>query len=84
MIKIKKGKTYLVTGASGFLGVFLFKRIISYGFKVRALSRDEGKLIDLKQKYPSIEILTGDIYDTFEVKQAMIGVTGIFHLEHRT
>ena len=52
MIKIKKGKLYLVTGGSGFLGFELVKRILSEGGRVRTLSRDEGKLIQLKQKYP--------------------------------
>jgi len=80
MIKIKKDKLYLVTGGSGFLGVPLCKRILDAGGKVRTVSRDEGKLIDLQQQHPEIEILTGDISDPFEVKQAMKGVTGVFHL----
>ena len=75
-----KDKLYLVTGGSGFLGVPLVGRILNSGGRVRALSRDEGKLIDLKQKYPEIEILNGDIADWFEVKQAMKGVNGVFHL----
>lgn len=79
-IKITSGKLYLVTGGSGFLGAPLCSRILSYGGRVRVLSRDEGKLIELKQLYPSIEILTGDISDPFEVRQAMKGVNGVFHL----
>jgi UDP-N-acetylglucosamine 4,6-dehydratase len=79
-ITIKKGKTYLVTGGSGFLGVPLCERILSQGGKVRSIARDEGKLIDLKQQFPEVEILTGDICDKFEVKQAMKGITGVFHL----
>ena len=79
-LKIKKGKIYLVTGGSGFLGVPLCEKILSQGGKVRALARDEGKLIDLKQQFPNIEILTGDISDKFEIKQAMKDVTGVFHL----
>ena len=75
-----RDKLYLVTGGSGFLGVPLVGRILNSGGKVRVLSRDEGKLIDLKQKYPEIEILNGDIADWFEVKQAMKGVNGVFHL----
>ena len=75
-----KDKLYLVTGGSGFLGVPLVGRILISGGRVRVLSRDEGKLIDLKQKYPEIEILNGDIADWFEVKQAMKGVNGVFHL----
>ena len=80
MIKIKKNKLYLVTGGSGFLGVPLCKRILDAGGKVRTIARDEGKLIDLQQQYPEIEILTGDISDPFEIKQAMKGITGVFHL----
>lgn len=75
-----KDKLYLVTGGSGFLGVPLVGRILNSGGRVRVLSRDEGKLVDLKQKYPEIEILNGDIADWFEVKQAMKGVNGVFHL----
>ena len=80
MITIQDGKKYLVTGGSGFLGEELIKRIISKGGQVVTISRDEGKLIKLKQKYPSIEILTGGICDEFDVHQSISGVTGIFHL----
>jgi UDP-N-acetylglucosamine 4,6-dehydratase len=73
-------KLFLVTGGSGFLGKPLVKRLLNDGAKVRVLSRDEGKLIDLKQSFPSIEILTGDVSDPFEVRQAMKGVNGVFHL----
>lgn len=80
MIQIEKNKLYLVTGGSGFLGTPLCERILNKGGRVRVLSRDEGKLVDLKQKYSDIEILTGDVSDAFEVKQAMKGVDGVFHL----
>jgi UDP-N-acetylglucosamine 4,6-dehydratase/UDP-glucose 4-epimerase len=79
-LKIKKDKIYLITGGSGFLGVPLCEKILSLGGKVRAIARDEGKLIELKEQFKEVEILTGDIYDKFEVKQAMKGVTGVFHL----
>lgn len=78
--KIIKNKLYLVTGGSGFLGTPLCQRILSAGGKVRVLARDEGKLIELKQLCPSVEILTGDISDPFEVRQAMKDVDGVFHL----
>lgn len=75
-----KNKLFLVTGGSGFLGVPLVARLLSQGAKIRVLSRDEGKLVDLKQKYPEVEILNGDISDWFEVQQAMKDVSGVFHL----
>ena len=80
MINIEKNKKYLVTGGSGFLGEELIRRIINVGGKVITISRDEGKLIELKQKFPSIDILTGDIADRFDVQQAIRGVDGVFHL----
>lgn len=80
MITLAKGKKYLVTGGTGFLGEPLIKHILSEGGLVRVISRNEGKLITLKEKYPSIEIHTGDISDRFEVQQAMKDVNGVFHL----
>lgn len=75
-----KDNLYLITGGTGFLGVPLVERLLQKEARVRVLSRDEGKLIELKQKYPQVEILTGDVSDWFEVKQAAKGVKGIFHL----
>ena len=77
---IEKNKLYLVTGATGFLGQTLVEKIIALGGRVRAFSRNEGKLITLKQAFPSVEIYTGDISDKFETRQAMVGVDGVFHL----
>ena len=77
---IEKDKTYLVTGGSGFLGGELIERILSQGGKVVTIARNEGKLIKLQQKYPSIKFYTGDISDRFNVQQAMRGVDGVFHL----
>ena len=42
---IEKNKLYLITGATGFLGEHLTERILQRGGKVRAFSRNEGKLI---------------------------------------
>ena len=79
-MKIKPNKTYLVTGGTGFLGEKLVEKIISMGGHVRVMSRNEGKLISLKHKYPSVDIYAGDISDSFEVKQACQGIAGVFHL----
>jgi UDP-N-acetylglucosamine 4,6-dehydratase/UDP-glucose 4-epimerase len=73
-------KLVLVTGGSGFLGVPLVARLLAMGARVRILGRDEGKLIEVKQKFPEVEILTGDIADRFEVRQALQGVNAVFHL----
>ena len=80
MIKVKKDNLYLVTGGSGFLGFDLVQRILSQGGRVVTLSRDEGKLIELKQQYPNIEILTGFYRvesDPKEKKKMKRGETGL-------
>jgi len=79
-IMIKKNRTYLVTGGSGFLGGELIERILSVGGKVVTIARNEGQLIKLKQKYSEVDIIPGDISDRFDVQQAMKGVDGVFHL----
>lgn len=60
----------LVFGATGFLGEKLVERLVNQGDKVLAVARNEGKLISLKEKFPSIEILTGDIADSWTVALA--------------
>jgi len=80
MIQIKKGRTYLVTGCSGFLGQILVERLLSLGAKVRGVARNEGKLIELHQKFPEIDYITGDISDYSICVMAMKDVVGVFHL----
>lgn len=77
---IEKNKKYLITGGSGFLGTPLVEKLVELEANVRVLARDEGKLISLNQQFPSIEIYPGDIADAFEVRQALEGVSGVFHL----
>ena len=70
----------LVTGGSGFLGDELIKRLLNQGGDVVTVSRNEGQLIKLKQKFPSIRIETGDISNKHSVHRVMKGVSGVFHL----
>lgn len=80
MIKIEQGKKYLVTGGSGFLGGELIERILDEGGEVITVARNEGQLIKLKQKFPTVDIQTGDINNKYSVHRVMKGVTGVFHL----
>jgi len=80
MIEIKNNKKYLVTGGTGFLGQELIRRLVDKSSNIVVLSRNEGKLITLKQTFPSIEIFAGDVSDKFAVQQAIKNVDGVFHL----
>ncbi len=67
----------LITGATGFLGQELIKNLTG---DIRVLSRNEGKLIELKQQYPDIEIMTGCISDEMICKRALQGIDKVYHL----
>jgi UDP-N-acetylglucosamine 4,6-dehydratase/5-epimerase len=67
----------LVTGGSGYLGEALIPKLEG---KIRVVARNEGKLVALKQKFPDIEIFTGDIADMWTVKRVMRGVDKVYHL----
>jgi len=58
-----------IFGASGCLGTALVERLKDK--QILAVARNEGNLILLKEKYPNIEIMTGDIADPWIVKKAM-------------
>ena len=80
MITIKQGQKYLVTGGSGFLGGALIERILNQDGQIVTVARNEGNLLKLKQKFPHIEIYTGDISDPIVWEVCMREVTGVFHL----
>ena len=79
---IKKGKKYVVTGGSGFLGKELIKTIIENGGLVRTIARNEGNLVTLKQIFgDNVEIFTGDITNKCSIQQVMNDdIEGVFHL----
>lgn len=68
-------------GASGFLGHALIDRFIALGrTNIIAVARNEGNLVALKEKFPSVQIMVGDIADPWIVKKAMVGADEIFLL----
>ena len=73
--------TILVTGGSGFLGSKLIEKLYAViDTPIRVVARNEGKLIQLKNKFPSIEIVMGDIADSYIAHQAVQGIETIYHL----
>lgn len=81
-------KNILITGGTGFLGRELLERIWNNYVKdsmwdechITVLARNEGKLIELKNEFPWIEIICGDISDPCIVKRACKGKDTLFHL----
>lgn len=71
----------VVFGGSGFLGVNLIDRLIKGRWpNIVAVARNETNLVALKEKFPSIEIIVGDIADRWIVKKAMKDAGDVFIL----
>ena len=69
-------KTALVTGASGAIGYTLTEHLVSRGYTVRALVRHLSTLGSLQ----GVEIVEGKINDAASLRQAVAGVSCVFHL----
>jgi len=86
MQSVWENKPVLITGAGGFIGSHLVDRLVHDGAKVRAFVRynsrnDPGLLRFLSPELSnSVEIIPGDLRDQAAVRNAMSGVTHVFHL----
>ncbi|MFH1657636.1 MAG: NAD-dependent epimerase/dehydratase family protein [bacterium] len=70
----------LVTGATGFLGHHLIKRLIKDNCSVRILKEETASLDFLKDTVSSLEIIIGDIRNEADVEKAIAGCEVVFHL----
>jgi nucleoside-diphosphate-sugar epimerase len=73
--------TVLVTGATGFLGTSLVRRLLSRGARVRVLARSPAKAKSLQDR--GVEVVAGDITDRTAVATAAHGATVVYHLAGR-
>ena len=69
----------LITGATGLLGSYLAKLLISKGEKVRATKRKTSDLSLLGTFAEQMEWVEGDVLDIPSLEEAMAGVTHVYH-----
>lgn len=73
--------TILVTGANGFLGNTIMRKLVERGKPVRAMVRDERKtvtrLADIAGKF---ELVKGDVTDRDGIRLLFEGVSAVIHL----
>lgn len=70
----------LVTGATGYTGRFLVRRLVQGGEQLRCLVRPSSDRRELEQL--GVEVVIGDLEEAEEVRDAFAGVRLIFHLAH--
>jgi len=68
----------LVTGATGFVGSHLTRRLLDEGFEVRILARPTSDIV--QPRLAGAEIVCGDVTDETSVRRAVRGVDAIYHL----
>lgn len=68
----------LVTGATGFLGGWLVRRLLAEGLDVRILQRSRSRSEELDGL--GLDVATGDITDLASVRSACKGIDSVFHL----
>ena len=69
---------YFVTGATGFLGGVLVRKLREQGHEVHASVRDPEKAQDLQAI--GVKLFKGDVTDKESMREAMLGVDGVYHV----
>ena len=70
--------TTLVTGATGFIGSAVVRRLIDTGHKVRIMARSSSNLSNVADM--PVEVVRGDLTEPLSVKKAMTGCEFLFHV----
>ena len=75
------GRSYLVTGGTGFLGSALTRRLVQAGARVRVLDNNSrGRVSRLHDVERQIEFMQGDVRDAAAVDRACDGIDVVCHL----
>ena len=69
-------KPTLVTGATGFVGWHVARKLLDRGDRVRALARDPSRIRELD----GIEVVRGDLRDSDSLARAVEGCGVVFHV----
>ncbi|HDQ40296.1 MAG TPA: SDR family oxidoreductase [Desulfonatronum sp.] len=76
-------KSILITGATGYIGGRLVKRLLQDGYKVIAMARSLGKLgCRAWAGHENIRLVQGDVMDPASLDQALAGCEVAYYLVH--
>ena len=70
--------TILVTGATGFVGSAVARRLVQHGFEVRVLVRPDSDRRNIDGL--DVDVVTGDLADRGSLERAAKGCAALFHV----
>lgn len=70
---------YLITGATGFIGPWLIKRLVSEGHSCRCLVRSTAKAESISD-LSHVELVEGNLTDKNSLKNIAANMDGLFHM----
>ncbi|MCL7488543.1 MAG: NAD(P)-dependent oxidoreductase [Desulfobulbaceae bacterium] len=76
--KIPEGTPVLVTGATGFTGIVLTRKLVAAGLNVSAVARESSNLEPLQDL--DVTWHRGDVFDDAIMKKALAGQEYVFHV----
>ncbi len=78
LCRIPAGTPVLVTGATGFTGIVLTRKLVEAGLKVSALARKSSDLTPLEDL--DIQWFRGDVFDKETIQKCVAGQEYVFHV----
>ncbi len=68
-----------ITGATGLVGSFVCRELLSKGHEIRAVKRNSSKMDLLEDIQSKIEWVVGDMTDPAFLEEALTGIDGVIH-----
>ena len=75
---VPQGSNVLVSGATGYTGIVLVRRLLESGANVRAIARASSNLTPFKDM--NVEWIRGEIFDKETIQKAMVDIQYVFHV----
>ena len=75
---VPEGSNVLVTGATGYTGIVLVRRLLESGANGRAIARASSDLTPFEEM--DVEWIRGEIFDKDTIQEAMVDIQYVFHV----